>query len=89
MKLTREQQEQLFELCGMKHRSGSYTAEKWQEITGVNPKWFGEEYIRITKTGLCIWTAKAEKLYKAKSQKCFNDMAMLQGRSFYALKELF
>jgi hypothetical protein len=90
MKLTPTQQKLLFKLAGMKHHQAHHTAETWQKITGIDPKIFGNDLIKITENGgLCIWTAKAEKLYNAKSQKCFNDIQMLAGHSFYASKELF
>jgi hypothetical protein len=59
-----EEHSRLFNLAGMKYASGSYTAEQWQAKTGVNPLDF-PKYIKITRTGLCIWTDHAEKLYSA------------------------
>jgi hypothetical protein len=56
--------EKLAPLSGMKYHGGKYTAPEWLEKTGTDPREF-PIYIRITQSGLCVWTAKAESLYQS------------------------
>lgn len=55
---------ELFLLSGMIYKQGYYTPQEWERKTGINPLRFGE-YIKVNKSGLCIWTDKAERLYKS------------------------
>jgi hypothetical protein len=57
----------LFKLAGMTHKQGYYSPEIWERKTGINPLDF-PGYIEVTKSGLCLWTNKAEREYKAHNQ---------------------
>ncbi len=55
--------ELLKRLSGMACRSGFYTPEQWQAKTGVDPRRC--RYIRHTKSGLSVWTERAERIFRA------------------------
>jgi len=53
----------LLKLSGMKYSSGNYTRQKWKKLVGVDPAKCKE--IKITSSGLCVWTEEAERKCQA------------------------
>lgn len=61
-----ERDKRLAKLWGMGLSSGYYTAEEWEQKTGVSPNEF-PNLIKQTESGLCCWTEKADKICKTRS----------------------
>jgi hypothetical protein len=74
--LTSEQVNELLKLSGMKYRQGYFNADYWKNITGVNPLKF-PGYIYISKTGLCMWENRAEKISQLHSDQVKNNFHAL------------
>ncbi len=52
----------LLSLAGMVYRQGM-PVSYWRDKTGTDPRTVPE--IKITDSGVCLWTTKAEKAYRS------------------------
>lgn len=68
--------DRMAKLSGMKYFSGYYTPEKWLKITGVDPLEF-PKYIKVSRTGACLWTEKAERLMNLRHERIASNWASL------------
>ena len=75
--MTREDVDLLMRLSGMRRAQGYYTAEEWEEKTGINPKRFAPKYIGIRKSGLCVWEESAENVYQTERARVRSNWAAL------------
>ena len=69
-------QDKLFKLSGMVFAQAKYTPEVWLRVTGVDPLLF-PSFISFTQDGLCIWTARAERLYQQHRAQVRANLASL------------
>ena len=67
----------LFKLSGMVFAQAKYSPYAWVQKTGVDPLVF-PGYIGFTSEGLCIWTAKAERLYQQHKAESKSNWAALR-----------